>query len=164
MKKLKQNKGFTLVEMLACIVTLILICMICSTGMNLALRSFQRSVFESDSQMLESTLNMSLSDMLRHATDIKTENGVLVFTNTSYGLYDGTIDLSTDKYLVYTNEGGTGSMILSKDAYSETLYIDTITLVYDKNTEVFTGGYTIKSTLLNDLQRHVDFTCRNIAE
>lgn len=171
MKKIKQNKGFTLVEMLACVVTLFLICMICSTGMNFALRSYQQSVYESDSQMLEATLNMYLCDVLRHATDIKVDaSGVPIFTNTAYGVYDGKIGVPDEgashsgNFLVYENEGGSGDMILSADAYSQTLYIDDFVLTYDESTGVFTGEYKIKSTLLSDVERVGEFVCRTIAK
>ena len=58
MRKIKNKKGFTLVEMLVCVVTLLLIGMIVSAGTNLAMFSLRESTFESNSQMLESTLNM----------------------------------------------------------------------------------------------------------
>jgi len=84
MRKIRDKKGFTLIEMLACVVTLLLIGMIVSTGMNLATMSLRETTFESDSQMLESTLNMYIGDILRHATDVKEDATGVTFTNDAY--------------------------------------------------------------------------------
>ncbi len=171
MRKLGKSKGFTLVEMLACILTLLLICMLCTTGMNFAMKSYQESLFESDSQMLESTLNMYISDVLRHATSIEAEEDgrVTAFTNATYGIYEGTIVASERKdgtggiFLLYTGEYGSGTLVVGEEAYAKTLYIEGFTINYDSTTGIFTGGYTIKSSALSDVERECTFTCRTIA-
>ena len=97
MKKLKKNqKGFSMVEMLVCVVTLLLIGGICSTGMGISIKSFQESRFESDSQALESTLSLLFSDIFRYATEVNTETGVQ-FTNIEYEINNGTIIIGTEE-------------------------------------------------------------------
>ncbi len=170
MKKLGQRGGFTLVEMLSCVVTLFLICMICTAGMNLAIRSYQESVFESDSQMLESTLTLYISDILRHATDIGTDKeGKLIFDNATYQISNGNIAVPEEKskyqgnFLIYYGDAGEGIIMMSEDAYAN-LFIEGFYLSYDEALGVFEGGYTIKSNMLSDGKRVCTFTCRTIAE
>ncbi|MBQ8519494.1 MAG: type II secretion system protein [Agathobacter sp.] len=177
MRKLKSKKGFTLIEMLACVVVLILIGGICSVGMNLATRSYNESVYESDSQMLEDTLNLYLCDILRHATSVQTEadenaeeKDVISFTNVAYQIYDGHIEVSERKddkggtFLVYESSNGHGAMIVGENVYAGTLYISDFVLKYNPEKKYFTGYYTIQSSVLENLEKTCEFTCRTIAE
>lgn len=176
MKKLKRQKGFTLVEMLACVVTLLLIGGICSTGMNLAVNSYNESIYESDSQMLENTLNLYLCDILRHANGIVVEESltdektVVSFTNVAYQIYDGSIQVSErtstggGTFLVYESQNGHGAMIVGENVYAKTLYISDFVLKYNPDKGYFTGYYTIKSSVLENAEKKCEFTCRTIAE
>jgi len=137
MKKIKSQKGFTLVEMLACVVTLILLAGICTTGTNLAMNSYNRSLFESNSQMLESTLSLYLGDILRHSqpkveTDPVTGVKTIKITNSIYGMYDGWIDLyagASDSGVdptgrIYIHKvDDVGVKLLSEKVYTNTLKI-----------------------------------------
>lgn len=176
MRKLKQKKGFTLVETLACIIVLLLVGGICTAGMNLAMNSYQTSVFESDSQMLESTLELYLCDILRHATDVytegepeETEQTVVSFTNVAYKIYDGCIQVpeKTESgggaFLVYESRNGYGNMVVGEKVYAQTLYISDFELKYNEEKGYFTGTYIIKSTVLEDAEKECTFTCRTIA-
>lgn len=180
MRKIKGQKGFTLVEMLACVVTLVLIGLICTTSMNFAVKSYQQSMFESDSQMLEDTLNMYIGDILRHATDIQTEENdidpnvpgeryVTAFTNAAYQIYEGRIEVPErannvgGNFLVYESKNGQGNLIAGEMSYAKTLYVDEFTLKYNANTGIFTGHYIIKSTILNDASKKCTFVYRTIA-
>ncbi len=176
MKKLVQKKGFTLVEMLACIIVLLLVGGICTMGMNMATESYQRSVFESDSQMLESTIELYLCDILRHATDIYpkqveevAEQEVTSFTNVAYKIYDGNIQVTErtpsggGKFLVYESRNGYGNMVVGEKVYAQTLYIEDFELRYNWESQCFTGRYVIKSTVLEDVAKECTFTCRSIA-
>ena len=179
MRKLKSKKGFTLVEMLACCVTLVLVGGICTMGTNMALDSYNRSMFVSDSQMLESTLDLYLGDILRHATiesngeeDLGSGNyGIKSITNKSYGMYLGTLGLQEDsgkenyrRILIYkTAEAlaeGKGLMFVNDNVYGKTLYISDFVLKYNVAGHYVTGSYKIKSTILEDAVRECDFTYR----
>jgi len=175
MRKLRKQNGFTLVEMLACIVVLLIIGAMCNSGMNFAFNSYQKSIFESDSQMLEDTMNMYIGDILRHATDVQT-NGTNVtdFSNSEYRIHEGNLVLqqksadSEEYYLAYTTNRD-GEMftfaVAGESVYAKSLYIDPASwhLEYNAVTGVFTGSYTIKSTILDDASRECTFTFRTIA-
>ena len=180
MKKLRTNKGFTLIEMLACVITLLLIGMICSTGLNFALRSYNESVFESDSQMLSESVDMYIGDILRHSSSIEIDEltvkenygyKVEQFNNIAYRVFNGNIEVSpmsdekTGGYLILTGDASLGNAYLvGIDTYAKTLYIDSFELYYDDTTGIFKGNYTIKSTILNDASRNCSFSCRTIAD
>lgn len=178
-KKLKNQKGFTLIEMMACIVTMLLLSGICSTGINFALECYKQSVFESESQMLKSTLDLTINDILRYATDVKTgeANKVTGFTNTMYQIAGGMIEVPTtdankNKFVVYnlpkkvanTDPEPTIYLLVGDQVYGDNLYIDTFELTYDTATHCFEGTYTIKSTVVSDASKTCKFTCRTISE
>lgn len=173
MRKIKNKKGFTLVEMLACVVTLLLIGMIVSTGMNLATMSLRETTFESDSQMLESTLNMYIGDILRHATDVKEDATGVHFTNDAYYIDEGSfnIDLSKSEisgagYLTCTStldDSEYGIMVATEGAYAGCLYIKDFTLNYDENKKVFSGSYVIVSSATTTTKT-CEFSFRSIAD
>ena len=173
MKKLKNQKGFSLVEMLVCVVIVLLLAGICTTGSNLALDSYNKSLFESNSQMLQSTLDMYLGDILRHSTlEVETTpllNGnkeVKSVTNTSYGMYEGWIDSlcdGTEKGQIYIHKKGddiTGVKLLSEKVYSNTLKISGFTLEYNETENYIKGGYKIESTVISGLEKECSFAYR----
>lgn len=176
MRKIADKKGFTLIEMLMCIVILLMVASLCTTGMNYAFVCYQDSVFESDSQMLEDTLNMYIGDILRHATDVKTSTGELSeveeFTNTEYQIFNGNLVLQEKTadsgiyYLGYTSikDGIPYVYVVAGEmVYAKSLYIDNWSLNYDAETGVFTGSYIIKSVVLENASRECTFTYRTIA-
>ena len=174
MRKIKNKKGFTLIEMLACVVTLLLIGMIVSTGMNLATMSLRETTFESDSQMLESTLNMYIGDILRHATDVKEDATGVTFTNDAYYIDEGTLEIDLSKseisgagYLVCTSqldeEGSTGTLLANEGTYAGCLFVKDFTLNYDENKGVFHGSYVIVSSATTSTKT-CEFSFRSIAD
>lgn len=173
MRKLKNKKGFTLIEMLACVATLVILCMIVTTGSNLATMSMNESLFESESQMLESTLNLSIGDILRHATDIREMEGKLTFTNDAYNIDAGSfaIDTSTSGitgagYLMCTSKlDGTskGLLVATRGIYVRNMYVTDFQLSYDEEKHVFNGSYVIVSKL-TDTTKTCEFSYRTIAD
>lgn len=184
MRKLKQKKGFTLIEMLACVVTLLLIGMIVSAGLNLATMSLREVTFETDSQTLRSTMDMYIGDILRHATDVKDNDDKahqgatdlvvsdIMFTNDAYYIDGGAfaIDLSVSDisgagYLMCTStlaDEPKGVMVANKGTYAGTLFIKDFTLTFDASKGVFTGSYTIVSSA-TDTTKLCEFSYRTIA-
>ena len=171
MKKLKNKKGFTLVEMLACVVTLILIGLICSGGMRLAMNSLRASTFDSNSRTVEAALDIYISDLLRHASDVNNGPEGVTFTNQAYYIKNGTLKIDTTGskvadagYLVCT--GGSSvpeRMLANKGIYTDNLYIKDFTLSYEEATGIFTGGYKIVSSV-TDSVRDCSFSYRMIEE
>lgn len=70
-KKLNQEAGFTLVEMLAATLILILLAMMLSTGLQMTVRSYQKITAESEVELLMSTAMDALADDLRFARGVK---------------------------------------------------------------------------------------------
>ena len=146
MKKLKTKKGFTLIEMTVCILTLAMVALICTTGYSLAMKSYNDSKFESNSQMLESMLNTSLGDVLRYAYYIS-DDGTVIFSNDDYRLDGGEITVENGR-LIYMDED-TKEFLVSTYSYVDGLYIDedTFTLDYvtdfESGNKMFKGSYTI---------------------
>lgn len=165
MKKLKSKKGFTLIEMLACTVTLVLITLICTTGMNMATKSYNESMFESNSQKLEYIVNLAMGDILRYSRDITVDGGEISFTNDVYGVSEGGLKLDGDGYfvLVRNKELSTEAWLVSTMNYVDGIYITDFTLNYDTATCIYTGSYKIKSNLTSQ-ERLVEFTYKSIVE
>ena len=169
MKMIKNDKGFTFVEMLVCVITLLLIGMICSVGVSMASKSYQDSVFESDSQLLESTLNLYISDILRFATDVEVDASgkVTEITNDTYHMKDGNIVLSERSgqtggfFVLLANELDTqGTLLISEASYGGELYIEAFELTYDENKAVFSGKYVIKSDVALEKEKECNFSYR----
>lgn len=68
MKRMKSKAGFTLMEMLATLLVLLIMTSGVVFSMGAGIRIYQESVFESHSALLMDTLNNSLSDILRNST------------------------------------------------------------------------------------------------
>lgn len=172
MRKLKNKKGFTLVEMLACVVTLVILCMIITTGSNLATMSMNESLFESESQMLESTLDLCIGDILRHATDIEVTAEGITFTNDAYYIDEGSFAIDTSDsgmtgagYLMCTSKlDGTskGLLVANKGIYVRNMYVKSFELSYDAQKQVFSGSYVIVSKI-TDTTKTCEFSYRTIA-
>ena len=188
MKKLKNAKGFTLVETLTCMLMLVILGGICSTGMEFAMKCYQETVFESNSQTLASSLEVYMSDILRYATDVKTTGSadadgykvVTGFTNPVYQMYEGMIAVSTEdetsgKMVIYTRPAGEAArkeyLIVGHGMYAEDMYITDFILKYkdkeedtDEEKHYFIGEYKIKSELTDSMVRTYTFGCRTISE
>ena len=171
MRKLSRDKGFTLVEMLACVVTLLLIGLISSAALNMATKSYWISRFESDSQMLESTLDMYIGDILRYSNQVETDaaGNVTAISNVTYCVNGGGIELiprngeEGGRFLIRQTPGEDGTLLVGEAAYAGNLYIEAFVLVYDENTGIFTGEYTIRSSLLEEEARKCVFSYKRIA-
>ena len=170
MKKIKNKKGFSLTEMLVCVVTLLMVGSICATGTGMSVKSYQQSKFESESQSLKSTLETGIADILRFTSDVKSEGQNVKFTNQYYQIEQGYIDVDAEGHFIVHQNGSATFALVGSNAYAGDLYIvrdsandeEDFTLTYQNN--VFTGKYTIKSKTVNGLSKKCTFTYRTIAE
>lgn len=95
-RKLRAEKGVTLVEMLACAVILVLLGLMLNTGIQVAARSYHAITAKAETQLLLSTITDALADDLRYARDIVTEEAeadseaggkkLISYNSDSYGL------------------------------------------------------------------------------
>lgn len=103
MRKLKNNAGFSLIELLCALLILVLLVMGIGTGMDAGMKIYADATFEAESASLAGILNTSLGDILRYSQNIRINNDKLedssgafivkedvgfVFTNIEYGIQD----------------------------------------------------------------------------
>ena len=171
MKKLKNKNGFTLMEMLCCVVIVLLVSMLCGTGVSLALKSLDATTFESNSQMLESTLDIYISDILRHASNITNEDSKITFDNSAYYIQKGSFKIKEVShgagYLSCTSTNPDDSVIemlvANEGVYADGLYVKDFSLTYNATTGIFEGGYVIVNPILGS-SRDCTFMYRTIVE
>lgn len=104
-KKLRNAGGLTLVEMLCAVAILVLLCLMMNTGMQMAVKSYDRLTAESETQLLLGSLSDALIDKLRYA--------VVTDTDT---LSIGEVRLE-DGRIVVVEENGTVKQLLPDGAY-----------------------------------------------
>ena len=67
-KKLKSNRGFTLVEMLVALAIVVMLSLMMSYGVSVGAAVQRESTFVAESDVLASTINTALGDVLRYAS------------------------------------------------------------------------------------------------
>lgn len=98
MKKLKNNAGFSLIELLCALLILVILVMAIGAGMDTGTKLYFDATFEAESATLAGILNTSIGDILRFSTVVKsdkvrnppegfdTEAVDYVFTSHDYGI------------------------------------------------------------------------------
>lgn len=109
MKKMKNNAGFTLIEILCALLIMVMLVIGMGVGMGSGTEIYREAIFESESATLAGIVNTSLGDILRYSIDVrevraaeKLEYGAdvgiphatdstkrYVFTSLDYGIQDG---------------------------------------------------------------------------
>ena len=166
MHKLRCKRGFTVVELLAALLIVVLLGMVIAAGISVGTQVYRDSIFLSESDILKSTINITLSDVLRYATVVETDGdgNVLTFNSANYNISGGGMELSEEGHLVYYEYAGdTAHELVNRGAYT-TLTLTGFSVTYDATTGVFSGSYTIA---LGDgdggLLRTAEFSFRSIA-
>lgn len=167
-RMIKMNKkGFTLMETLAAVLVLMLICVGITTGLASATREYRRSLFVTDSQVLENTIRAAATDVLRYATFVKNENNSAYFSNAEMNILPEGQIVNGSEEVTGTNEGylyikrsdSSYTLLVNKGAYGS-LTATGFTLSYEAG--AFTGTYTI--VLDEDLTKNCTFTVRSLSE
>lgn len=83
-KKLRDEGGLTLVELLAAVVILILLGLLLNTGLQ-AVRTYRAMTAQSEVELLLSTAVDALADDLRYARDVSADGIGFTYTSDSYG-------------------------------------------------------------------------------
>ena len=136
MKKLRNQNGLTLTEMLCTVIIVLLFSSLVAVGANAAVRSFRISMADSQAQELCSTLTTAISDKLRYCT-VETNNTVFI---QGVGYVEATADkiFTADSGQVYLGE----NKFLGAYAYPEGLKVQEFSVTYEEN--VFTVKFQIK--------------------
>lgn len=138
MKKLRNQNGLTLTEMLCTVIIVLLFSSLVAVGTNAAVRSFRISMADSQAQELCSTLTTAISDKLRYCT-VEADNTVFI---QGVGYVEGPakdifkVDLASGQ--VYLG----GKKFLGAYAYPEGLKVQGFSVSYAEN--VFTVQFQIK--------------------
>ena len=136
MKKLRNQNGLTLTEMLCTVIIVLLFSSLVAVGANAAVRSFRISMADSQAQELCSTLTTAISDKLRYCT-VEADNTVFI---QGVGYVKGPADkiFTADSGQVYLGE----NKFLGAYAYPEGLKVREFSVTYEEN--VFTIQFQIE--------------------
>lgn len=138
MKKLRNQNGLTLTEMLCTVIIVLLFSSLAAVGANAAVRSFRISMADSQAQELCSTLTTAISDKLRYCT-VEADNTVFI---QGVGYVKGPADkiFTADSGQVYLGE----NKLLGAYAYPEGLKVKDFSVEYNDTERVFTVQFQIK--------------------
>lgn len=140
MKKLKQSAGLTLLELLASLLVTTLLVAAMGSGMEAALNSYRASQFATNSAALESIVNTTLGDILRHSRNVKISGNDVQFTNEEYGVANGSIRAEEGRLRICDPQGN--AMELANSGVYGGLKIEDFEMVYVvPGTEGSRGGY-----------------------
>ena len=139
MKKLRNQNGLTLTEMLCTVIIVLLFSGLVAVGANAAVRSFRISMADSQAQELCSTLTTAVSDKLRYCT-VEADNTVFI-----QGV--GYVYRSADKIFTVNDRGQVylgENKFLGAYAYPEGLKVKDFSVEYNGTERVFTVKFQIE--------------------
>lgn len=138
MKKLRNQNGLTLTEMLCTVIIVLLFSSLVAVGANAAVRSFRIFMADSQAQELCSTLTTAISDKLRYCT---VETDAVFIQGVGY-VKGPAKDIFTvkDSGQVYLGE----NKLLGAYAYPEGLKVKDFSVEYNDTERVFTVQFQIK--------------------
>lgn len=113
-KKLREEAGLTMVEMLAAVVILMLLSLMLGTGLQMALNSYQTVIAESEVDLLLSTAVNAIADDLRYARDVDTLEDVTVDGKTVCSDFTYKSDSFGDNIRLVLNDSK-GGQIMAND-------------------------------------------------
>ena len=137
MKKLRNQNGLTLTEMLCTVIIVLLFSSLVAVGANAAVRSFRTSMADSQAQELCSTLTTAISDKLRYCT-VETDAVFIQGVGYVYRPANEIFTVKSDSGQVYLG----GEKFLGAYAYPEGLKVQEFSVTYKEN--VFTVKFQIK--------------------
>lgn len=138
MKKLRNQNGLTLTEMLCTVIIVLLFSSLVAVGANAAVRSFRISMADSQAQELCSTLTTAISDKLRYCT---------VETNAVFIQGVGYVDGKANEIFTVNDSGQVylgGNKFLGAYAYPEGLKVKDFSVSYDDTEKVFNVQFQIE--------------------
>ena len=140
MKKLRNQNGLTLTEMLCTVIIVLLFSSLVAVGANAAVRSFRISMADSQAQELCSTLTTAISDKLRYCT-VEADNTVFI-QGVGYvkDPPDKIFTLNPDSGQVYLG----GNKFLGTYAYPEGLKVKEFSVTYNDTERVFNVQFQIE--------------------
>lgn len=165
--KLLRKNGSTLLESIVTL-TIVLIITVCVTiGISASNRLYRKSLFYSESEILSSTIDIALSDILRYSSDVTSIDGKVSFSNNNYGVVNGHLLVKDGRvYINLTDENPddvSGSHLKTLVGNNTYTSIDATALSIDYNDSIYTGSYTLTSTMDTSLSKTFEFTFRTLS-
>lgn len=131
MKKLRNQTGLTLMEMLCAVIVLLLVTSLLALGVRFAVKSYQTSMAESQAQTLCATLNTAIADKLRYCGNVN-ESGGTIFIQDIGAVSDngkGEFFHTNDAGEIVLDDAGQKKLLGSK-AYPRGLRVDDLHVTY----------------------------------
>lgn len=160
--KQKRIAGMTLMELLCALAVVLLVSAGMVLGVSLAVRSYERSVTNSEAQVLCSTLQTIVNDELRYAGTLEYENDRVV------GFFSQEHANADSKYSRFTTDSDGrvllgGQKLLPNNAYPHGLRAAVELTDYDKATRIFTAVVTVTNRS-GDTLAQTDFQVKQLNE
>lgn len=174
-RKVKDNSGLTLVEMMCAVLILVLLSLMLNSGLSMAIKTYQGITAESETQLLLSSLSDALADKLRYCVVYVDDAGD--YRSSSIG----EVQAAGGKIVVHGPDTGAAKSLLPDGAYGnpDGFYkgnyqvtmgsaapggADSATLreTYQKDTNSFAVRLTVKDVNLNITKtRELTVRCLN---
>ena len=174
-RKVKDNSGLTLVEMMCAVLILVLLSLMLNSGLSMAIKTYQGITAESETQLLLSSLSDALADKLRYCVVYVDDAG------SYHSSSIGEVQAAGGKIVVHGPDTGAAKSLLPEGAYGnpDGFYkgnyqvtmgsaapggADSATLreTYQKDTNSFAVRLTVKDVNLNITKtRELTVRCLN---
>lgn len=179
-RKLRCRSGMTIVETLMAVLIIALLTSTILIGTQAAMRVTYQETFVAESQSVADTMNRALSDVLRYAQNVTTDDDTRVtsYSNAAYGVTDGMLRVGTGTkdaghiYLAYAGEGDSGNIsLLSNLSYSNLKVVPadftpgtSLSSRFDLRYKdgVFTGSYCLYDSARQLVTEPYTFTFRAV--
>lgn len=149
-RKLKNNRGFSLMEMLACIVVMLLVTGIITLTIQMGVKYFTVSVRDSESQVLCGALTTAVKEELAYATNVQPSATGYTYYSRSRAHGSGcTIEANADGQLS-VKKGTQYYPLVGSESYSYDMTADA-NISWDAVNKVFSVTLTVKDGDGNDL-------------
>lgn len=103
MKKLYDRSGFTLIEIMAALLIMVLLVVAMGTGMTSGMKIYRDATFEADSGSMSGIINTSLGDILRYSENIRINQGTAGNPSAGFVDSDGSYITKDRVGFVFTN-------------------------------------------------------------
>lgn len=150
--RLGASEGFTLTEMLACVVLVGLVSLCLATGVQFASKSYDRSLALSEAQTLSSTLTCAVEDEVRFAQPVtvshKKGEDTVEYVSSTFGAYQGKLEdlggfdaIKAGGLVLDTGQDGrlrvNGHELLATSVYPKNTRACADTFTFDEATRTF---------------------------
>lgn len=153
--KNRKKKGFTFVETLVALLIVSLLSAVVLTGIRSAWSVHDDALFASESEILASTINTALGDVLHYSSydlngSVATSDTVRI-SNQNYGILRGSIEADDGKiYIKVSDDENSSRLVLISDGAYTNIRVENFKLLYMSHdygnvpNNTFYGSYTLK--------------------